>query len=75
MAIWIAGRTSAAYRLQSVVYATLFVPLSIVSALRETSVIMAALIGTLLLGERPWQDRVAASSLVAGGVALMTVYR
>jgi drug/metabolite transporter (DMT)-like permease len=58
-----------------VVYATLFVPLSIVSALRETSVIMAALIGTVLLGERPWQDRVAASSLVAGGVALMTVYR
>ncbi len=58
-----------------VVYSTLFVPLSIVSALRETSVIMAALIGTVLLGERPWQDRVAASSLVAGGVALMTVYR
>lgn len=58
-----------------VVYSTLYVPLSIVSALRETSVIMAALIGTLLLGERPWQDRVAASSLVAGGVALMTVYR
>ena len=57
------------------VYAALFVPLSIVSALRETSVIMAALIGTVLLGERPWQDRVAASSLVAGGVALMTVYR
>lgn len=58
-----------------VVYSTLFVPLSIVSALRETSVIMVALIGTVLLGERPWQDRVAASSLVAGGVALMTVYR
>ena len=58
-----------------VVYAALFVPISIVSALRETSVIMAALIGTVLLGERPWQDRVAASSLVAGGVALMTVYR
>jgi drug/metabolite transporter (DMT)-like permease len=58
-----------------VVYSALFVPLSIVSALRETSVIMAALIGTVMLGERPWQDRVAASSLVAGGVALMTVYR
>ena len=58
-----------------VVYSALFVPLSIVSALRETSVIMAALIGTVLLGERPWQDRVAASSLVAGGVALMTIYR
>jgi hypothetical protein len=32
-------------------------------------------IGTVLLGERPWQDRVVASTFVAGGVALMTVYR
>jgi drug/metabolite transporter (DMT)-like permease len=58
-----------------VLIASLYAPLSIVSALRETSVIIAAMIGTLLLGERPWQDRVAASIFVAGGVALMTVYR
>jgi drug/metabolite transporter (DMT)-like permease len=58
-----------------VVYAAAYAPMSIVSALRETSVIMAALIGTLLLGERPWQDRVAASALVAGGVGLMTAFR
>jgi drug/metabolite transporter (DMT)-like permease len=58
-----------------VVYAAAFAPLSIVSALRESSVIMAALIGTLVLGERPWQDRVAASALVAGGVGLMTAFR
>jgi hypothetical protein len=38
----------------------------------ETSVIMAALIGTLLLGERPWERRVTAAVLVAGGVALIT---
>jgi len=58
-----------------VLIAALYVPLSIVSALRETSVIIAALIGTVVLGERPWKDRVAASTFVAGGVALMTVYR
>ncbi len=58
-----------------VLIAALHAPLSIVSALRETSVIIAALIGTVLLGERPWQDRVVASAFVAGGVALMTVYR
>jgi drug/metabolite transporter (DMT)-like permease len=70
----LAGVCSAvAYAL--VLIAALYAPLSIVSALRETSVIIAALIGTVLLGERPWQDRVAASTFVAGGVALMTVYR
>jgi drug/metabolite transporter (DMT)-like permease len=58
-----------------VVYAAAVAPMAIVSALRETSVIIAALIGTLLLGERPWQDRVAASVLVAGGVGLMTAFR
>ena len=70
----LAGVCSAvAYAL--VLIAALYAQLSIVSALRETSVIIAALIGTVLLGERPWQDRVAASTFVAGGVALMTVYR
>jgi drug/metabolite transporter (DMT)-like permease len=58
-----------------VLIAALYMPLSIVSALRETSVIIAALIGTVMLGERPWKDRVAASTFVAGGVALMTAYR
>jgi uncharacterized membrane protein len=43
-----------------------------ISALRETSVIMAALMGTLVLGERPWEQRVTAAVLVAGGVALIT---
>jgi drug/metabolite transporter (DMT)-like permease len=70
----LAGLSSAlAYGL--VLYAAGYAPLSIVSALRETSVIAAALIGTLLMGERPWQDRVAASVAVAGGVALMTAFR
>jgi drug/metabolite transporter (DMT)-like permease len=68
-----AGASSAlAYGL--VIYAYGFAPIAIVSALRETSVIIAALIGTVLMNERPWQERVAASGMVAGGVVLMTAF-
>jgi drug/metabolite transporter (DMT)-like permease len=68
-----AGASSAvAYGL--VIYAYAFAPMAIVSALRETSVIIAALIGTVLMNERPWQERIAASSMVACGIALMTAF-
>jgi len=55
-----------------VIYAVAFAPMAAVSALRESSVIIAALIGTLLLKERHWQQRVAAAVVVAFGVALIT---
>lgn len=55
-----------------VIFAAAHAPIAAVSALRESSVIMAALIGTVVLGERPWQQRVTAAILVAGGVALIT---
>jgi drug/metabolite transporter (DMT)-like permease len=42
-----------------------------VSALRETSVILAAVIGTLMLGEPFGRRRVLAAALVAGGNALL----
>ena len=42
-----------------------------VSALRETSVILAALIGTRLLGEPFGGRRVLAAAVVAVGVALL----
>lgn len=57
-----------------VIFASAFAPIAIVSALRETSVVFAAAIGTVMLKERPWQERVGSSVLVAGGVALMTVF-
>jgi len=44
----------------------------VMAALRETSVVMAALIGTIVLGERPWKQRVAAAVLVSCGVTLLT---
>jgi len=54
-----------------VIFAVAFAPMAAVSALRESSVIIAAMIGTLILGERPWQHRVAAALMVAGGVTLI----
>lgn len=54
-----------------VLYAKNFAPLGAVSALRETSVIFAALIGFVFLSEGNWQRRLLAAVLMAGGVALI----
>ena len=54
-----------------VLYAKNFAPLGAVSALRETSVIFAALIGFFLLGEGNWFRRLLAAGLMALGVALI----
>ncbi len=54
-----------------VLYAKNFAPLGAVSALRETSVIFAALIGFFLLGEGNWVRRLSATGLMALGVALI----
>jgi drug/metabolite transporter (DMT)-like permease len=52
-----------------------FAPMAAVSALRETSVIIAALIGTRLLREPFGTRRVLAASAVAVGVVLLQVSR
>ncbi|WP_170525897.1 EamA family transporter [Ruegeria arenilitoris] len=54
-----------------VLYAKNFAPLGAVSALRETSVIFAALIGFVFLHEGYWVRRLGAAILMAGGVALV----
>lgn len=54
-----------------VLYAKTIAPIGAVSAVRESSVIIAALIGVVLFGERPWAGRVAAALVVAGGVMLL----
>ena len=58
-----------------VIWAMSLAPMAAVSALRETSVIIAALIGTRLLREPFGTRRVLAASLVAGGVILLQVSR
>ncbi|WP_170417589.1 EamA family transporter [Ruegeria atlantica] len=54
-----------------VLYAKNFAPLGAVSALRETSVIFAALIGFIFLHEGNWMRRLGAAVLMAIGVALI----
>ena len=64
---------AAAYAL--VIWAMTRAPMAQVSALRETSVIMAALIGTRLLREPFGRRRIFAAGLVAAGVVLLQVGR
>jgi drug/metabolite transporter (DMT)-like permease len=54
-----------------VLYAKTMAPLAAVSAVRESSVIIAALIGVVVFGERPWGRRVLAATIVALGVILL----
>jgi drug/metabolite transporter (DMT)-like permease len=54
-----------------VIWAMQTTPMALVSALRETSVVLAAVIGTRLLGEPFGRRRVAAAALVAGGIVAL----
>ena len=54
-----------------VLYAKTLAPLGIVSALRETSVIFAAMIGVLWFGEGPRSNRLLAAVIVAAGIILI----
>ncbi|MBO9443743.1 EamA family transporter [Phaeobacter italicus] len=74
MRVWVLGVAGGlvsmcAYGL--VLFAKNFAPLGAVSALRETSVIFAALIGFVFLKEGNWKRRLGAAVLMAGGVALI----
>lgn len=53
------------------IYAKSIAPLGAVSAVRESSVIIAAMIGVIWFGERPWKLRVVAAIIVAGGVIVL----
>lgn len=60
---------AAAYGL--VLYVKTYAPLAAVSAVRESSVIIAALIGVMAFGERPWRIRLIAASIVAAGIVTL----
>ncbi|MFZ5781719.1 MAG: EamA family transporter [Pseudomonadota bacterium] len=53
------------------IYALVLGPMAHVAALRETSVLFGALMGTLLLGEPFGVRRVAAAAVIVGGLVLM----
>jgi drug/metabolite transporter (DMT)-like permease len=61
----------AAYGL--VIYANTLAPLGMVSALRESSVIIAALFGVVIFRERPWISRIAAAVTVGAGILVLTL--
>ena len=56
-----------------VLYAKIFAPLGAVSALRETSVIFATLIGFLVLKEGNWKRRLGAAVLMVFGIAFVAI--
>ena len=56
-----------------VLYAKTKAPIGMVSALRETSVIFAAMIGLFWFGEGPVKLRLTAAAVVAGGIVLLAM--
>jgi drug/metabolite transporter (DMT)-like permease len=56
-----------------VLYAKTIAPIAAVSAVRESSVIIAALIGVMLFGERPWLGRIVCAVIVAAGVVSLAI--
>lgn len=66
-----AGGIFAATAYGLVLYVKTIAPLGAVSAIRESSVVIAALIGIILFGERPWKGRLLAAVIVAGGVVTL----
>ena len=67
------GATAAATAYALVIYAMSVAPMALVSSLRETSVIFAALIGTLLFREPFGRQRILAAGLVCVGVVLIKI--
>lgn len=65
--------SGAAYGL--VLYAKTLAPLGVVSALRETSVIFAALMGVILFGEGPRRIRLIAAGIVVVGIVPLALVR
>ncbi len=71
--IGLAGGVASATAYGLAIHAKTLAPVGLVSALRETSVVIAAGIGVIWLGERPWRPRVLAAVIVAVGVALIAL--
>ena len=67
------GAFAAAAAYGMVIYAMGVAPMGLVSSLRETSVIFAAMIGTLLFREPFGRRRIVAAVLVCCGVALIKI--
>lgn len=71
--IGLAGGAASATAYGLAIHAKTLAPVGLVSALRETSVVIAAAIGVLWFGERPWKPRLLAAAIVAGGIGLIAL--
>ena len=74
--IWLVGITGGMVSMTAyglVLYAKNFAPLGAVSALRETSVIFATLIGFFILKEGNWKRRLGAAVLMVCGIAFIAL--
>ncbi|MDQ6433495.1 EamA family transporter [Mesorhizobium sp. LHD-90] len=58
----------------TVLWVKTFAPIGAVSATRESSVVIAALIGVVFFGERPWLGRLISAMIVAAGVVTLAVF-
>jgi drug/metabolite transporter (DMT)-like permease len=69
----IAGGLASAVAYGLAIWAKTLAPFGLVSALRETSVVIAAGIGVMWFGERPWRPRLLAALVVATGAAAIAL--
>lgn len=72
-AVWAYGTAAAALSFGAyvvVVWAMTLAPIALVTALRETSILFAVLIGWLIFGERMDRTKAVAAGLILAGVAL-----
>lgn len=72
--IWVVGISGGMVSMTAygmILYAKNFAPLGVVSALRETSVIFATLIGFVVLKEGNWKRRTGAAILMVIGIAMI----
>ena len=69
----LAGGILSALAYALALYAKSKAPLGMVSALRETSVIFAAMIGLIWFGEGPMRPRLTAAGMVAAGIVMLAL--
>lgn len=73
VALGFSGGVLSALAYGVVLFAKTLAPIAVVSAVRETSVIFAALIGVAWFGEGPAHRRLAAACIVAAGVMVLAL--
>lgn len=74
LALGLAGGVISGVAYGLALFAKTLAPIGIVSAVRETSVIFAALIGVIWLREGPANRRLLAAAIVACGVMILALY-